>query len=114
MHALVCPKCKQNFAQKQKMNNHILICGTDDRLFACNKCEYTCRSTNQLRVHKKQKHPATPGDRSGFFQCDYCAKEYTSMSARRRHMKAVHKPQVNSDIWSGKDSSLNIITNFVA
>ena len=91
MHALVCPKCKHNFAQKHKMNNHILICGTEDRPFACNKCEYMCRSTDQLRVHKKQKHPATPGDWSGFYQCDYCPKEYTSMSAWRRHMKGVHK-----------------------
>ena len=90
-HALVCLKCKQNFAQKHKMNNHILICETEDRPFTCNKCEYICRSTDQLRVHKKEKHPATPGDQSGFFQCDYCPKEYTSMSAQMRHMKAVHK-----------------------
>ena len=61
-HTLVCLKCKQNFAQKHKLNNHILICGTEDRPFACNKCEYTCRSTDQLQVHMKQKHPATPGD----------------------------------------------------
>ena len=35
-HALVCLKCKQNFAQKHKLNNHILICGTEDRPFTCN------------------------------------------------------------------------------
>ena len=27
-HAIICPKCKQQFAQQQKLNNHILICGT--------------------------------------------------------------------------------------
>ena len=77
VHALVCPKCKQHFVQKHKLNNHILICGTQDRPFACDKCDHTCRSTDQLRVHKKQKHPTTPGDRSGFFMCKYCNKEYT-------------------------------------
>ena len=29
-HAIICPKCKQQFAQQRKLNNHILICFTQD------------------------------------------------------------------------------------
>ena len=50
----ICPKSKQQFAQQRKSNNHILICGTQDRPFPCDKCEQTFRSTDQLQVHKKQ------------------------------------------------------------
>ena len=85
-----CPNCKKPFSQKGKMRKHLLICGNQDKPFPCSECDEAFRDHDRLRIHKKQKHPERAGDRSAYFKCNFCPKEYTSISSRRRHMKSVH------------------------
>ena len=93
-----CQKCKKVFGQKGKYNLHLKICGLPDaRPFKCQKCDYDCRDRDQLRIHMRQKHPAKKGDRSGYFHCVYCGKEYTSISSRRRHYETFHKDEYFKD-----------------
>ena len=90
-----CQKCKKVFGQKGRYNLHLKICGKPDaRPFPCPNCEKTCRDRDQLRIHIRQKHPVKKGDRSGYFKCQYCGKEYTSISSRRRHYQMLHKDEL--------------------
>ena len=85
---IVCNNCKKVFGQKGKYEFHAKICGKPaTRPFACGKCVKTFRDRDQLRIHTKQDHPSKAGDRSGFYKCQECGKEYRSISACRRHMK---------------------------
>ena len=86
-----CPKCNKPFSQKNKMQTHLLICGNQDKPFSCSECNEGFRDRDRLHIHKKQKHPQRAGDHSAYYKCDFCPKEYTSISSRRRHMEAVHK-----------------------
>ena len=86
--AIVCSNCKKVFGQKVKYDMHAKICGKlTNRLFACGQCVKSFRDRDQLRIHRKQDHPTKAGDRSGFYKCEECGKEYRSISACRRHMK---------------------------
>ena len=86
-----CPKCNKPFSQKNKMRTHLLICGNQDKPFSCSECDKAFRDRDHLRIHKNQKHPQRAGDRSAYYKCDFCPKEYTSISSRRQHMEGVHK-----------------------
>ena len=86
-----CPKCKRSFSQKNKMRTHSLICGNEHKPFPCSECDKAFRDWDRLHIHKKQKHPQRAGDHSAYYKCDFCPKEYTSISSRRQHMKGVHK-----------------------
>ena len=86
--AIVCSNCKKVFSQKVKYDMHAKICGKlTNRPFACGQCVKSFRDRDQLRIHRKQDHPTKAGDRSGFYKCKECGKEYRSISACRRHMK---------------------------
>ena len=93
LHAskLSVQKCNKTFSHKNKMQNHLLICGNQDKPFSCSECDEAFRDRDRLRIHKKQKHPQRAGDCSAYYKCDFCPKEYTSISSRRRHMEGVHK-----------------------
>ena len=86
-----CPKCNKPFSQKNKMRTHLLICGNQDKPFPCSECDEAFRDRDRLRIHTNQKHPQKVGDRSAYYKCHFCPKEYTSISSRRRHMKGVHQ-----------------------
>ena len=60
----------------------------------CTKCDYDCRARDQLRIHMRQQHPEKKDDRSGYYHCVYCGREYTSISSRRRHYQTFHKDQL--------------------
>ena len=78
-----CPKCNKTFSQKNKMRTHLLICGNQDKPFSCSECDEAFWDWDRLRIHKKQKHPQRAGDRSAYYKCNFCPKEYTSISSRR-------------------------------
>ena len=90
-HQIKRPKCKKPFSQKNKMRTHLLICGTQDKTFPCSECDAAFRDRDRLHNHKKQKHPKKAGDHSAYYKCNFCPKEYTSISSRQQHMKAVHE-----------------------
>ena len=90
--AIICQNCKKVFGQKGRYKLHIQICGKPDaRPFQCQHCEKSFRDRDQFRIHNRQQHPKNKGDRSGYYKCVYCGKEYTSISSRRRHYKTIHK-----------------------
>ena len=94
-----CQNCKKVFGQKARYKIHLKICGKPDaRPFQCQKCDYNCRNRDQLRIHMRQKHPEKKGDKSGYFHCVYCGKEYTSISSRRRHYQTLHKDELAKDV----------------
>ena len=51
----------------------------------CDKCDYSCRRKDQIRLHKATKH-------EGYrFKCTKCEKEFKCKSHRNVHIKAEHE-----------------------
>ena len=51
------------------------------------KCGQDFRQQTELNIHLRQKHPKVPGDRSGFFKCPNCTKEFHTYSGRCKHVQ---------------------------
>ena len=62
-----------------------------DRPFVCEKCGQDFHQWMELNIHLRQKHPKVPGDRSGYFQCPNCTKEFHTYSRRRKHVQNCKK-----------------------
>ena len=75
-----CPKCnKPIFTEKQNADPFTHLWKSGQTLFSCSECNEGFRDRDRLRIHKKQKHPQRAGDRSAYYKCDFCPKEYTSI-----------------------------------
>ena len=73
---LMCTRCNKVFSQSNKLKDHLLTCKNKDRPFVCEKCGQDFRQRTELNIHLKQEHPKVAGDRSGFFNCLKCPKEF--------------------------------------
>ena len=77
---LMCTRCNKFFSQSGKLKDHLLTCKNKERPFICEKCGEDFRQRTELNIHKRQQHPKVAGDRSGFFKCLKCAKEFRTYS----------------------------------
>ena len=51
----------------------------------CDRCDYSCRRKDQIRLHKATKH-------EGYrFKCTECDKEYQLQQTLKDHIKAEHE-----------------------
>ena len=88
---LMCTKCNKVFSQSSKLKDHLLTCKNKEWPFVCEKCGQDFHQRTELNIHLKQVHPKVPGDRSGFFKCPNCTKEFPTYSGRRKHVQNCKK-----------------------
>ena len=88
---LMCTRCNKVFSQSGKLKDHLLTCKNKERPFVCEQCGQDFRQRTELNIHLKQVHPKVPGDRSGFFKCPKCTKEFRTYSGRRKHVQNCKK-----------------------
>ena len=88
---LLCPRCNKVFSQSGKLKDHLLTCKNKERPFVCEKCGQDFDQRMELNIHLRQKHPKVPGDRSGYFQCPNCTKEFCTYSGRQKHVQNCKK-----------------------
>ena len=79
---LLCTRCNKVFSQLGKLKDHLLTCKNKERPFVCEKCVQDFCQRTELNIHLRQVHPKVPGDRSGFFKCPNCTKEFRTYSSR--------------------------------
>ena len=51
-----CPTCKFKANDAKNLSRHLLIHGSRDKLFQCDKCEYSTHRRNLLKSHKLRLH----------------------------------------------------------
>ena len=88
---LMCTRCNPVFSQSGKLKDHLLTCKNKERPFVCEQCGQDFRQRTELNIHLKQVHPKVPGDRSGFFKCPNCTKEFRTYSGRQKHVQNCKK-----------------------
>ena len=88
---LMCTRCNKVFSQSGKLKDHLLTCKNKERPFVCEQCGQDFRQRMELNIHLKQAHPKVPGDRSGFFKCPKCTKEFCTYLGRRKHVQNCKK-----------------------
>ena len=79
---LMCTRCNKVFSQSGKLKDHLLTCKNKEWPFVCEQCGQDFRQRTELNIHLKQVHPKVPGDRSGFFKCPKCTKEFCTYSGQ--------------------------------
>ena len=88
---LMCTRCNKVFSQSGKLKDHLLTCKNKERPFVCEQCGQDFHQRTELNIHLQQVHPKVPGDRSGFFKCPNCTKEFRTYSGRRKHVQNCKK-----------------------
>ena len=88
---LMCTRCNKVFSQLGKLKDHLLTCKNKERPFVCEQCGQDFHQRTELNIHLKQVHPKVPGDRSGFFKCPNCTKEFCTYSGQRKHVQNCKK-----------------------
>ena len=88
---LLCTKCNKVFSQSGKLKDHMMTCKNKEQPFVCQHCGQDFQQRTELNIHLRQVHPKVPGDRSGFFKCPYCTKEFWTYSGRTKHVNNCKK-----------------------
>ncbi|RZF36682.1 hypothetical protein LSTR_LSTR014214 [Laodelphax striatellus] len=66
-------------------------CGIEDGMYACNRCEYSCRKSTNIVAHMRTVHTGEEEQSSAFqFQCKLCAYSCTQLKSLRIHCSRVH------------------------
>ena len=84
---LLCTRCNKVFSQLGKLKDHLLTCKNKERPFVCEQCGQDFRQRMELNIHLRQVHLKVPGDKSGFFKCPNCTKEFRMYSGWRKHVQ---------------------------
>ena len=88
---LLCTRCNKVFSQSGKLKDHLLTCKNKQWPFICEQCGQDFHQRTELNIHLRQVHPKVPGDRSGFFKCPNCTKEFRTYSGWQKHVQNCKK-----------------------
>ena len=77
---------QKNYPYLLKMNlSSLEIDNFDYATIFCDKCDYSCRRKDQIKLHQATKH-------EGFrFKCTKCEKEFLCVTHRNRHIRLEHE-----------------------
>ena len=97
----------ENLNSKSEFHGPSVIRRTvEGQNFKCNLCQYSCRSENNLKTHKKMKHEAS------LYKCDQCNIVLTLPSDLRNHMRTTHVANnLNCDLCDDSHESVENLKN---
>ena len=97
----------ENLNSKSEFHGPSVIRRTvEGQNFNCNLCQYSCRSENNLKTHKKMKHEAS------LYKCDQCNIVLTLPSDLRNHMRTTHVANnLNCDLCDDSHESVENLKN---
>ena len=108
--------------------------------YACDECEFTCKTENQLKTHTEQKHDglvylcqncnATYKSKAALnvhldskhtgliFKCEKCSKTYSTRNNLSSHVKTVHADKIvcekcNTKVIS-KYRTVDLLVDFIS
>ena len=84
-----CPLCTKSFYNKRDVREHIRVVHTNERLHACDKCDFTTHYKRTLQQHRgKMHHKVEPGA-CKYEKCKFRAELKGHMD---KHVRTVHRP----------------------
>ena len=83
--ARICPECGQECIGSDGLRHHIATHHTSAKNWACDECDYACKSSSALAQHKKRHH-----QEKAFF-CDQCDKSYAIKATLEAHIRSSHQ-----------------------
>ncbi len=84
-----CPQCRKRFPSKHRLKTHITShCA---RKFKCHSCSYTATNVGTIYKHAKEVHTGLTK-----FQCHLCKTRFKRYSTLLFHIKNVHLPNIFS------------------